>query len=161
MKTKGTSLVVRGSISLLLCGVVVFFGFQAFGEEWSTAQKDVWKMEESRWELWKKGDVEGRMALLHKDCSLWGLWYAFPKDKSSVKSATYQKIESFKLKPIEIKVFGNVAIVQYSTIFASPGKEYSALFSNTWMKQDGKWQIIGSMGASCTDLPYCIVSLPE
>jgi len=45
MKTKGTSLVVRGSISLLLCGVVVFYGFQAFGEEWSAAQKDVWKME--------------------------------------------------------------------------------------------------------------------
>jgi len=36
-------------ISLFLCGVIVFWGFLVFAEDWTEAQKEVWKTVEARW----------------------------------------------------------------------------------------------------------------
>ena len=45
MKTKRATLVARVSISLILCGILVIWGFQASAEEWTAAQKEIWSME--------------------------------------------------------------------------------------------------------------------
>ena len=58
MKTIRTNLLVRGAIFLLLCIVIVFWGFQAIGEEWTAEQKEVWTSVQANWETIKKGDVE-------------------------------------------------------------------------------------------------------
>jgi len=39
MKAQGKYMVTRIAISFFLCGVIVFWGFQVFGEEWTTEQK--------------------------------------------------------------------------------------------------------------------------
>jgi ketosteroid isomerase-like protein len=129
--------------------IVMFFTYPTYGEELSAAQKEVWKMQEAVWELWKKGEVEGRLALYHKECILWLYNAAFPGDKTLIRRemTKYSKIDSFELEPQEVKVFGNFAIVQYSLKYTAFGKNYNERATTNWMKQDEKWQIIGSMRA--------------
>ena len=133
--------------------IMVFFINPTHGEEWSAAQKEVWKMQEAVWSLWKKGDGEGRIALYHKDCTLWSYRSSFPGDKRGISERTRNrpKIESFELEPQEVKVFDNVAIVLYSLKYTAQGKDYNQRVMTTWMKQNGIWQIIGSMRADQPD----------
>ena len=129
--------------------VVAFFTLPTHSANWSAAQKEVWKMQEAVWSLWKEGDGEGRMALYHKDCTLWNYRSSFPGDKRGISERTRNKpkIESFELEPQEVKVFGNVAIVLYSLKYTALGRDFDQRVMTTWMKQNGKWQIIGSLRA--------------
>ncbi len=106
-------------------------------------------MQEAVWSLWKKGDGEGRLALYHKDCSLWYYYNTFTTGKGHIKQLLVRspKLLSFELEPQEVKVFDNFAIVHYSLKYARVGKDYNNRVMTTWMKQNGKWQIIGSMRA--------------
>ena len=134
-------------LSLVLIIIVILIASLSFGKEWSVAQKKVWKMQKMVWELWNKGDVEERLALYHKDCIVWLYNTAFPGDKTLIRRGMikYSKIDSFEIEPQEVKVFGSFAIVQYSLKYTAFGKNYDERATTTWMKQDGKWQIIGSM----------------
>jgi hypothetical protein len=154
MKSQRTSLVTKISISLLLCGAVVFWNFQAFGEEWSDSQKKIWSMQKTLWELWVKGDMEKRKKLYHENSVIWEFGGLFPSGKD-VLNRYYTIIVSFDLEPLEIRIFDNVAIVQYRCKYETPGANYSFRFTNIWMNQDGKWEIIGTMSADCTKLPPC------
>jgi hypothetical protein len=121
-----------------------------YGEEWSAAQIEVWKMQEAVWSLWKKGDVEGCIALYHKDCIIWRYIASFPWEKSDVSEHMKNRpnIESFELEPQDVKVFDNVAIVLYFLKYTVLGRDFDQRVMTTWMKQNGKWQIIGSMRAN-------------
>ena len=57
MKTKRTTLVAKISISLILCGIFVVWGFQASAEEWTAAQKEVWSMQKKSMGTPEKGRV--------------------------------------------------------------------------------------------------------
>ncbi len=59
----------------------------------------------------------------------------------------HPKIVSYELEPQEVKVFDNFAIVQYSLKYTVFGKDFNQRVMTTWMKQNEKWQIIGSMRA--------------
>ena len=132
---------------IIAFSVVTFFIFPAHGEDWSAAQKEIWKMQEAVWSNWKKGDAEGVLASYHKDCTLWFYFAAFSKDKNYIKQRLgwHPIILSFELEPQEVKVFDNFAIVQYSLTYEREGKDFNQRVMTTWMKQNGKWQIIGSM----------------
>jgi hypothetical protein len=135
---------------IIAFSVVTFFTFPTHGADWSAAQKEVWKMQAAEWEHWKKGDGEGRLKLYHKDCIVWLYNTAFTGDITLIRRESvvhYPKIESFELEAQEVKDFGNFAIVQFSVSYTAYGKVYNERASNTWMKQDGKWQIVGSMRA--------------
>ena len=71
MKTIRTNLIVRVAIFLLLCIVIVFWGFQAIGGEWTAEQKEVWASVQANWETIKKGDVEAALAMKHDDMVVW------------------------------------------------------------------------------------------
>ncbi len=132
---------------IIAFSVVTFFTHPTHGEDWSAAQKEVWKMQEAVWSLWKKGDVKGVLASYHEDCTLWYYYGAFTKDKGFIRQLMnyVPKILSYELEPQEVKVFDNFAIVQYSLKYTILHKEDSERVMTTWMKQNGKWQIIGSM----------------
>jgi hypothetical protein len=38
----------------MICGIIFFWSIQASGEEWTEAQKEVWKSVEAFWENSKK-----------------------------------------------------------------------------------------------------------
>lgn len=135
---------------ILAFSIGTFVTYPTYGEEWSAAQKEVWKMQEAEWEHWKKGDGEGRLVLYHKDCIVWLYNTAFTGDITLIRRESvihYPIIESFELEPQEVEVYGNFAIVQFSVSYSAYGKVYNERATNTWMKQDKKWQIVGSMRA--------------
>ena len=136
---------------LLFLTVGVLLTAQAFGQEWTTAQKEVWKMEELYWELWRKGDLDGYMKLFHKDCVSWHYRSEDPFDKASMREFISPRIgiDVDKLKPLAVKVFGNVAVVHYYARWDMISKYAWGRVSHTWLKQDGKWQIIAGTSASC------------
>jgi hypothetical protein len=132
---------------IIAFSVVMFFTYPTHGKDWSAAQKEVWKMQEAVWSLWKKGEVEGVLALYHKDCTLWYYNAIFSTGKGYIRQRVNynQYIKSYELEPQEVKVFDNFAIVLYSLKYTIVHREDNERVMTTWMKQNGKWQIIGSM----------------
>ncbi len=140
----------KTSFLIIAFSIVTFFTFPTHSEELSADQKEVWKIQKSEWEYWKNGNAEGRLALYHKDCTVWPYNTAFTGDITLIRRESgvhYPEIESFELEMQEVKNFGNFAIVQFSVSYTAYGKVYNERATNTWMKQDGKWQIVGSMRA--------------
>jgi len=78
MKTQGKSLLARVSVSLLICGLILFWSFQVSGDEWTEAQKEVWKVVETEWEYFKQGDVEAVLTGRHDDSLTWWSSRAIP-----------------------------------------------------------------------------------
>jgi len=160
MKTQGKSLLARVSVSLLICGLIVFWGFQVSGEEWTEAQKEVWKIVETDWEYCKQGDVKAVMAGRHDGSLTWWPTRAFPLGKRGTKLSFENwffkdKPVSYELKPLNIHIFGDVANVFY--LYKWEGKVLPKSGRNmaTYVKQNNKWELMGTMGCSCEKLPVC------
>jgi len=64
---------------------------------------------------------------------------------------------SYELKPTAIKIIGDTAIVLYQ--YKWKGEKKSDYLKNrefsTYIKQDGKWRLFGSMTSSCDIIPDC------
>ena len=161
MQTQGTSLLSRVSVSLLICGLIVFWGFQAIGEEWTAEQKEVWKIVETTWEYFKQGDVEAILALDNTEGSLtWWPSRAIPFGGNFIRLwyedwFDLDKPVSYELEPLNIHIVGDVANVFYlykweGTVFPKSGRQMI-----TYIKQDNKWKLMGVMGCSCEKLPVC------
>ena len=158
MRNYLTGCPVKTLLPLVLVIIAILTASQAFGEEWSATQKKIWSMEKTLWELWEKGDFETRQKLYHEDCVLWAFKAASPSGKDILGSGLMPTIiVSFDLQPLEIKIFDNVAIVQYRCKWVRYGYRvnYSNRFTHIWMNQDGKWKIIGAMSSDCLKLPPC------
>ena len=158
-RTKAT-LKARISISILICGILLFWGFQAIGEEWNAEEKEVWKVVEADFELFKKGDLERIMASRHDDVLIWWGDRPNPFDKG-LSQYNYKGWFDFdipvnwELEPLGIKVSGKVAIVAFSYKFSGNVISGNGRIMETWVKQDNSWLMMGSMGASCDKLPPC------
>jgi ketosteroid isomerase-like protein len=156
--------VIRLSINilatLLILSVGVLWGVQAFGKELSPTQKEIWEMEKAYWKLWRQRDLDGLMALHHKDYVGWTFPSEKPVNKASYRDLLKSKIGKYNgdldtfagTKRLEVKIFGNVAIAYYVwNIEHGRGRpmtfDYSIRFTHIWMKQDDRWEIIGGMSA--------------
>ena len=160
MKTQKKIQIGTISTSLFFCFFVVFWWFPALGEELSESQKEIWKLEEKLWDACKKEGGAPLAAFYHKESIMWVSDAAWPS-KTGGSGGYYHEvcgnpIESFKLTLHEINNFGNVSVVQYDAEGVDFGKNpFRLRISNSWMKQDGKWVIIGAMHDSCANLPKC------
>ena len=114
-------------------------------------------MVERYWELWQKEGAEQLTDLIHKEAAIWGAVAMFPgvRIHSGLQDGLGTIIDSFELNPYQIKTFTNVAIIQYESKGNFLGKPFRLRCTEIWMKQDGKWKIIGAMHDSCTELPPC------
>jgi ketosteroid isomerase-like protein len=143
-------LCVVAAILLLLSSVNVF------SQEWSAAQKEVWKNVEAYNALADAGNVEGFMAYVHNDYLGWNYQSALPMDKAAVRKFVEYDFKTSKtvlsnIKPAGIGIFGNVAYVHYcwmSVYKDAEGKEkwVSGRYTDILMKQGDKWVIIGDHG---------------
>lgn len=149
----------RASVVLVLLSFTLFWGSQAFGQEWSATQKEILKMEKAWWESLQKVDADRFSTLVHNDGIFWPYWLKEPINKSRfIMWMGHERIDSFEIKLPVVKILGNVAIVQYCYSFTTwviPDVAYPGRFTHIWMKQDGKWQMINAMNASCSKLPNC------
>ncbi len=160
MKHNITRLSIRTSAILLLLSIGGFWGPQAFGKEWSETQKEIWEMERAYWKLWRQRDLDGLMALHHKDYVGWTFRSEKPVNKASYRGLLRSKIGKYNgdldtfagTKRLEVKIIGNFAIAYYfCNIEHGRGRpmqyNYSIRFTHIWMKEDDKWKIIGDMSA--------------
>lgn len=125
-------------------------------QEWSAAQKEVWKNVEAYWALDAAGNLDGFMSYFHDNYMGWDINEPLPMDKASVrKFVDYEykttKTLVYNIKPVAINVFNNVAIVDYyySRIMKdAEGKEKgrSGRWADIVMKQGDKWVLIGDHG---------------
>ena len=131
------------------------------GQEWSAAQKEVWKTVETMWELYGKGDVEGELAYADDELSLWLQDAPLPVNKASFRKwATYgAKVEQtviYELKPVAILVFPECALVHYyiSGVWKSgpleKGQFGTTRITDVYRNKGGKWLWIGGHN---TDVP--------
>ena len=127
-----------------------------FAQEWSAAQKEVWKNVESYWVLYAAGDTEGFMAYLHPDYVGWGIGDAIPSNKEVARKFVAHSHKTattllYDIQPVAIKIHGNIAIAHYywkDVIKDAEGKEkvVSGRWTDILMKQSDKWVLIGDSG---------------
>jgi ketosteroid isomerase-like protein len=144
--------------------MILFFGIglsAVFAQDWSTAQKEVWKNVNDYWALLAKGDVNGFADYVHADYVGWDDSNTLPTTKEeSKKDLTYYmqgtKMPLFNLKPLTIKIYGDVAFVHYyySYVQEMPeGKKRSekGRWTDILLKQGSKWVLIGDHGGADKD----------
>ena len=140
--------------------LVLFIGMAvlsntALAQEWSAEQQDVWKAVGNWWELLTNNDAEGIKALIHKDYAGWG-WgdNATEGYAESLRWANHMvpkgKIAYINLKPLDILVMGDVAVIHYyySKFQSVDGKETveRGRWTDVWKKEGGKWLLIADSG---------------
>ncbi len=158
MKTKKR--IYRSTVftSLFICGLIVFWGFQAFGAEWSEAQKEIWNLEKKYWECIKNADVETYKNLLHDNViSMRSRDYS-PNNKPEEielirRWVGYDVLKSYEIRPLAIQLFDNVAMVYFNYKYTGNKFSDSGRVTHTWMKQNNTWYLIGLMEASFESLP--------
>jgi ketosteroid isomerase-like protein len=140
----------------ILVLVILILSVPLFAQEWSSAQKEVWRNVETYWDLWAKRDVDGFLSYFHDDYSGWFYGASLPSTKSSSRKWISDNFKAweilvYEVNPAAIKIHGDVAIVHYF---------YSAMRKNTegkrigqsgrWtdilVKQGDKWILIGDHG---------------
>jgi len=164
MKAQQTNLMKRVLASLLLCGIMVFWGLQVSAQEWTDAQKEVWKTTETFWKNMMLGDADAIndaiTALGTKGSLEWWPTQKKPNDANAVKEEykrwfEYDKPVTYKLEPLNIFILNNTANIFY--LYQWKGKVLSdnGRIMETWIKQDNKWKFMGAMGCSCKKALTC------
>jgi hypothetical protein len=158
---KTVLVLILGIVLLAVFGISLSFlgGIKAYGQEYSPEQKEVWKMEETSWELFKQGDLKKYLMLWDKNAEVWGSALTGPTTKRTYVSGyeggkffpfPSEKIQgkeiSYKLSAPSINIHGNVALVFYRcTINGVDISPFVARVLHVWQKQGGKWLLIGGM----------------
>lgn len=143
---------------LLFCSIILVLADQkaALAQEWSAAQNEVWKAVEQHWQADLEQDLDRAMAYFHDDYLGWWNRDPMPSDKPEIRKWIAHHYKTGKvlvqsIKPVGIKLHGDVALVHYHwarVIQDSEGGE--KLTRGRWTdilrKQDGKWLLIGDHG---------------
>jgi ketosteroid isomerase-like protein len=147
-------------ISIFVCVFIVASGFQAYGEELTAEQKEVWNAVVADVENFKTGDVDKVMEARHDDLILWWNNKSLPFDKELARYNYkgwfgYEIPKNWELNPLTIKISGNIAIVAYTykisgELYSDNGRSF-----DVWVKQNNKWLLLGSTGASCEKPAKC------
>jgi len=154
---------MKSSKHIIIISIVIGFGLinnlSSINQEYSDAEKKVWQLEERYWEYWINKDIEGYLSLLHEDFLGWASSLELPGDKKASREFvqkfwTQIKLFAFEMKPTAIKIIDDVAVVHYFLIWKDKdGNQVGSRYriTHTWMKQGGKWQVIGGMSSVTND----------
>lgn len=133
----------------------------AAGERWSEAQKEVWAAIETCVEHWNKGPLEAALACVHDDFSGWLYVEPVPRTKeTNRKIGAYflktRTTQAYDLRPIDIKVYGDVGIAHYYYVtIAKDAEGKESVERGRWtdilLKQDGRWVFIADHGGARPD----------
>lgn len=121
---------------------------------WNEQQREVWKNLETHWEKLIGGDIEGFLKFIHPDFVGYGHESPLPVDRPWLEKwvgfwATSTKIAICELRPIDLRMHGDIAVLQYFifTIEQNPsekGKRVIRRYTMTWKKQPERWVVIAS-----------------
>jgi uncharacterized protein DUF4440 len=149
-------------IFITVCIFVVAPGLQAFGEEWTAEQKEVWDSVEGFWDAMKTGDVYSALERHHDKMQNWISMNPYPAEKKQMRSEYNGLVARYrptfiKLKPMSISIIEDVANVYYIEKWESSNKEvsWSGRVLLTMIKKENNWIWIGRLGSSCNETPSC------
>jgi ketosteroid isomerase-like protein len=142
---------------LILTAALLFTACCAFAaDQWTAEQKEVWAVEEKVWSLNKPTDMTEMLTYYHPDYAGWNYGNPVPSNKDRVnKWMSYWfgtgEVVVLDLIPMTIQVHGNFAFVHYyyrMVIKDKKGEEKmeSGRWTDIWIKDGGKWLIIGDHG---------------
>jgi len=151
---------MKHSIRRLIAQAAVVFTLAASAplaaQQWSEAQKEVWKNVETYSKLAAEGDLEGFLSYYHPDFLGWDYQTDLPDDKTSRskwRSYSFQTTKTlvYEVKPVGIKIHGNVAIVHYYYHGIVKDAEDRVIVNRaSWtdilLKQGDKWVMIADHG---------------
>ena len=122
-------------------------------EEWSEAQKEVWRCLEDHWELLISGKIKEFLDYIHPEFRGFGHESPLMLDKKWLTKwvgfwSENTKFPIYYISPISCSVFGNVAILQY-VIFTiekniEGARRSARRYTMTWIKEGKKWRILAS-----------------
>jgi ketosteroid isomerase-like protein len=141
--------------ALVVCLAVVLSA-PLLAQEWSAAQKDVWKSVEAYNALAAKGDVEGFMSYFDASYVGWSYDSPVPGDKETAKKFITQwfqmgKTLVYDIRPVAIQVHGNFAFADYYYMEITKNAEgkteqHKGRWTDILMKQGDRWVMIGDHG---------------
>src|SRR3989338_7599407 len=102
---------------------------------WSKEQNEVWQCVEDHWDHLISGRVDDFLKYIHPD--FLGFGHESPT-----------KIAICELRPVDIRIHGDIAIVQYFIFTIEKndegGKRVIRRYTMTWQKGKDRWVVIGS-----------------
>ena len=149
---------LRSGERILICLAVLLASIPLFAQEWSAEQKEALAYEVSFWKAYSDRDQAGILALIHDDYKGWSYGSSLPAGKASTKTAfahsfPINKVFIHEVTPIAIVVRGNLAVVHY--VFSEHGtnekgehETTEARWTDTLIKEGGKWLLLGDHGGS-------------
>jgi ketosteroid isomerase-like protein len=146
-------MLVLMAAGIVVCGVPTGVTCE---EPWSEAQKEVWAAIETCSEHWAKGSLDEAMACVHDDFSGWLYTQPVPRTKEFDKRISAHLLkthttQAYELRPIDIKVYGDIGIAHYyfvQIIKDSEGKEVieQGRWTDILLKQDDGWVWVADHG---------------
>ena len=146
---KSDPLTFIGKAALII--FIVFLGMawaqEARSGEMTKQQQELWKLVIEQWDITVKGTSETALKNYREDGSFWPSWYRKPLDlKLFAKGMSVYRLSSYKLTPMAIQVYGDMAIIQYRyTCVGVYGRTYKGRAMSVRKKENGVWQAIASM----------------
>ncbi len=120
---------------------------------WSSEQNDVWQCLEDHWSHLTSGRVDEFLKYIHHDFIGFGHESPINIDRPWLNKwvGFWTKTTSIaicELRPIDIRIHDDVAIVQYFIFTIEKndegGKRVIRRYTMTWKKQGDRWVVIGS-----------------
>lgn len=153
---KGLGLTHCAAIAVGFALVVMLGSTPAEAQEWSAAQKDVWKSVEAYWDVAGKRDFDGFMGYFDKDYLGWENGAPLPGDKKLIKAWVMHDFETTKeilhsIQPVGIVIHGDVAIVHYYySVLEKNAKGEDEASSGRWtdilVKSGDRWVLLADHG---------------
>lgn len=147
---------VRNLVVLIALSAALLSASRLPAQEWSAAQREVWKTVETYWGHIERGELEQFMSYIHEDYFGWYNRSAFPNTKAECRRFNAHDFKTIKvlvqtIRPVGIKIHGQVAFVHFyyvQIIRNAEGKEQTlrGRWTDILMKQGDKWQCIGDHG---------------
>jgi ketosteroid isomerase-like protein len=139
---------------LLLCCA----GISLRGADAASDTAEVWSGEEAYWHYLQSHDAEHFVDLWSDDFVGWPMREDHPIHKADIASGfqsanSFGHVISYELHRESVEMHGPVGITFYRATVRrriADGSEptTNSRLTHTWMKHDGKWQIVGGMSAA-------------
>lgn len=120
---------------------------------WSEEQHAIWNCVEGHWDHLISGRVEEFIQYIHEDFIGFGHESPINIDQAWLEKwvgfwTKSTKIMICELRPVDIRVHGAIAVVQYFIFTVEKntegGKRVIRRYTMTWKKQGERWVVIGS-----------------
>jgi ketosteroid isomerase-like protein len=153
---------MKNTVKILSATLLLFLGLGLSNlhaqDNWTPVQKEVWKNINDYFDAFARGDAKAYLSYVHPDFEGWDTHQLLPRKKIDIElmlSSFFpgNKVLKYTLKPLTVKVYGEVAFAHYLydvVVEGADGKRKSeeGRYTDILLKQGDKWLVIGDQGGS-------------